>query len=46
MVNFRDMSQGLHTFTIVAEDKDGLVDKCEVHFEGIDVHQVIWAQPS
>ena len=34
MVLFRDVSQGLHTFSIVAEDLDGLVDKCDVHFEG------------
>ena len=34
MVLFRDVSQGLYTFTIIAEDLDGLVDKCDVHFEG------------
>ena len=34
MVLFRDVSQGLHIFTIIAEDLDGLVDKCDVHFEG------------
>ena len=33
-VRFRDVSQGLHIFTIIAEDFDGLVDKCDVHFKG------------
>ena len=33
-VRFREVSQGLHIFTIIAEDFDGLVDKCDVHFKG------------
>ena len=33
-VAFADISQGLHTYTVVARDRDGLVDRSEVHFEG------------
>ena len=31
---FADITQGPHTFTVVAKDEDGLVDRSEVHFEG------------
>ena len=33
-VAFADISQGPHTYTVVATDDDGLVDRSEVHFEG------------
>ena len=33
-VAFADISQGRHTYTVVATDEDGLVDRSEVHFEG------------
>ena len=46
MVLFRDVSQGLHTFTIIAEDLDGLVDKCDVHFEGTSYPIKVRVYPS
>lgn len=33
-VHFANISQGTHTFVVVARDDDGLVDRSEVHFEG------------
>lgn len=33
-IRFADISQGTHTFAVVAKDGDGLVDRSEVHFEG------------
>jgi hypothetical protein len=32
-VAFSDISQGPHTYTVIATDEDGLVDLSEVHFE-------------
>lgn len=34
VVLFSGISQGTHTFAVVARDDDGLVDRSEVHFEG------------
>lgn len=34
VVLFAGISQGTHTFAVVARDDDGLVDRSEVHFEG------------
>ena len=31
---YKDLSQGLHNFTVIARDDDGLVDRSESHFEG------------
>ena len=33
-VAFADISQGPHTFAVVAKDHDGLVDRSDVHFKG------------
>lgn len=33
-VRFANISRGLHSYTVVARDDDGLVDRSEIHFEG------------
>ena len=33
-VAYADISQGAHTFAVVARDGDGLGERSEVHFEG------------
>ena len=41
VIYFKNISQGLHTFTVVARDKDGLVDRSEVHFEGTCIFEIV-----
>ena len=41
-VAFSDISQGPHTYTVVATDEDGLVDRSEVHFEGEGMGETLY----